>query len=111
MAKKIGESNKRFLTIKFHENLKKQEEYIRKERNHISFTRESGNAIKQLVKSLRSGNMEVKRFREFLHAKAYIFSNIPSSSSSSSNAVIAGSSNLTGSGLASNLELNLGRFN
>ena len=40
-----------------------------------------------------------------------IFSNIPSSSSRSSNAVIAGSSNLTGSGLASNLELNLGRFN
>ena len=49
--------------------------------------------------------------KKFLHAKAYIFSNIPSSSSSSSNAVIAGSSNLTGSGLASNLELNLGRFN
>ena len=73
-GKKIGESNKRFLTIKFRENLKKQEEYIRKERNHISFTRESGNAIKQLVKSLRSGNMEVKRFEEnFLHAKAYIF--------------------------------------
>ena len=93
------------------ENLKSQEEALRAERDHIPFSRNSGNAVRQLVASLRAGNMEVRRYENnFLHAKAYIFTPTNESDYGQSEAVIAGSSNLTAAGLSSNLELNLGRY-
>ena len=52
----------------------------------------------------------MRRYEEnFLHAKAYIFSQL-TGEYGKPEAVIAGSSNLTASGLSSNLELNLGRY-
>ena len=55
--------------------------------------------------------MEVRRYeKNFLHAKAYIFSKNPDKEKNCDDVIIAGSSNLTSAGLSSNLELNLGRY-
>jgi len=57
-----------------------------------------------MVDWLESDSVEVRRFEEgFVHGKAYTFSH--------EQGVIAGSSNFTGAGLNSNLELNLGSYN
>jgi superfamily II DNA/RNA helicase len=57
-----------------------------------------------MVDILRSDKVEVRRFEEeFLHGKAFLFSTI-------GEGIIAGSSNFTGGGLNSNLELNLGQY-
>lgn len=109
--KKLDETENRFIMRRLRENLKSQEEALRAERDHIPFSRSSGNAVRQLVASLRAGNMEVRRYENnFLHAKAYIFTPANESDYGQSEAVIAGSSNLTAAGLSSNLELNLGRY-
>ena len=105
----IDESEQRFLSRKFRQNLKYQEEALRSERNHIPFLKSSRAAVKQLVSSLRAGNMEVRRYeKNFLHAKAYIFT--PAKDKNDKAALIAGSSNLTAAGLSTNLELNLGCY-
>ena len=109
--KQIGETESRFITRRLRENLNKQEISLRAERDHIPFERTATQAVHQLVEALKAGNMEVRRYEEnFLHAKAYIFSPATDGEYSKSEAVIAGSSNLTASGLSSNLELNLGRY-
>ena len=109
--KKLDETENRFVMRRLRENLRNQEEALRAERDHIPFSRISGNAVKQLVSSLRAGNMEVRRYENnFLHAKAYIFTSANQRDYDQSEAVIAGSSNLTAAGLSSNLELNLGRY-
>ena len=109
--KKLDETENRFVKRKLKENLKSQEEALRLERDHIPFSRVSSSATRQLVASLRAGNMEVRRYEDnFLHAKAYIFTSENKSDDSSSTGLIAGSSNLTAAGLTSNLELNVGRF-
>ena len=105
----IDESEQRFLSRKFRQNLKRQEEALRSERNHIPFSKSSRSAVKQLVSSLRAGNMQVRRYEEsFLHAKAYIFT--PTTDKNDNAALIAGSSNLTAAGLSTNLELNIGCY-
>ena len=109
--KKLDETENRFVMRRLRESLKNQEEALRTERDHIPFSRRSGDTVKQLVASLRAGNMEVRRYeKNFLHAKAYIFTPANESDYGKSEAVIAGSSNLTAAGLSSNLELNLGRY-
>ena len=109
--KKLDETENRFVMRRLRENLGTQEKALREERDHIPFNRISGNAVKQLVSSLRAGNMEVRRYENnFLHAKAYIFTSENETDYGQSKAVIAGSSNLTAAGLSSNLELNLGRY-
>ena len=109
--KQIGETESRFITRRLRENLKKQEISLRAERDHIPFERKAGQAVHQLVEALKAGNMEVRRYEEnFLHAKAYIFSPATGDEYGKPEAVIAGSSNLTASGLSLNLELNLGRY-
>ena len=109
--KQIKETEKQFITRKFRESLEDQETSLRAERDHIPFERTAISAVKQLVESLQAGNMEVRRYeKEFLHAKAYIFSPAIEGEYGKPEAVIAGSSNLTASGLSSNLELNLGRY-
>ena len=108
--KQIGETETRFITRRLRENLKRQEISLRAERDHIPFERKAGQAVRQLVEALKAGNMEVRRYEEnFLHAKAYIFSPAKEGEYGKPEAVIAGSSNLTASGLSLNLELNLGR--
>ena len=81
---------------------------IRFERDNLPFNLSTKQALKQLVKSLRTGNTQVRRYeKNFLHAKAYIFA---SEKESNFDSIIAGSSNLTAGGLVSNLELNLGNY-
>ena len=83
---------------------------LRRERDSLSFTRTNGAALRKLVAALRSGNMEVRRYEKaFLHAKAYIVTPADAAHEQPQG-VIVGSSNLTGAGLARNLELNLGRY-
>ena len=109
--KKLGESEDKFIAKKFRDNLKKQEDNLRQERDNVPFSRDSYNQLKIFVKLLKEGKIEVKRYEiNFLHAKAYIFNHDHSISENCLDALIAGSSNLTSSGLASNLELNLAKF-
>ena len=109
--RKLDENEQRFIARKLKEKLKNQEDSLRLERDHIPFNRDSTRAVKQLVTALRAGNMEVRRYeKNFLHAKAYIFTPANEIEDGKSEAVIVGSSNLTAAGLSSNLELNIGRY-
>ena len=109
--KKLNESEDKFYKRKFQEKLKSQEHSLRLELNHIPFTKSSRSSLRQLVDSLKAGNMQVRRYEEnFLHAKAYIFTPKEDQSNNQNSALIAGSSNLTSSGLSTNLELNLGCY-
>tara|TARA_Y100000589_G_scaffold37942_1_gene31711 strand:+ start:4266 stop:7634 length:3369 start_codon:yes stop_codon:yes gene_type:complete len=109
--KKLNENENKFFKRKFQEKLKAQEESLRLERNHIPFSKSSRSSLRQLVDSLKAGNMQVKRYEEnFLHAKAYIFTPKEDELNKNYAALIAGSSNLTASGLSTNLELNLGCY-
>ena len=109
--KKLNESENKFFKRKFQEKLKSQEDSLRLERNHIPFSKSSRSSLRQLVDSLKAGNMQVRRYEEnFLHAKAYIFTPKEDQSNGLDSALIAGSSNLTASGLSTNLELNLGCY-
>ena len=110
--KKLGETDDQHIEKKFNENLKKQEQSLKDERNNLPFSKNSSLALKKLISFLKSGNMEVRRYEDsFLHAKAYIFSRNGNLNSDNSGFVIAGSSNLTASGLSRNKELNLGKYN
>lgn len=81
---------------------------IKQERDQLPFTPESNHAMHALIKALRAGNLEVRRYEDkFLHAKAYIYSS--GGKTIGTSGILAGSSNLTASGLTSNLELNLSR--
>ena len=83
---------------------------VRFERDRLPFDRSSSKALRKLTTALVAGNIEVRRYeKEFLHAKAYIFSSNENQSGRTSG-ILAGSSNLTGAGLTNNLELNLGRY-
>ena len=109
--KKLNESENKFFKRKFQEKLKSQEDSLRLERNHIPFSKSSRSSLRQLVDSLKAGNMQVRRYEEnFLHAKAYIFTPKEDQSNDLDSALIAGSSNLTASGLSTNLELNIGCY-
>ncbi|MBF2755895.1 MAG: DEAD/DEAH box helicase family protein [Gammaproteobacteria bacterium AqS3] len=109
--RRLDENEQRFIARKLRENLRQQEESLRAERDHIRFSKKDSQAVRQLVNSLRSGNMQVRRYEEnFLHAKAYIFTSSDEDDVGKPEGVLAGSSNLTAAGLSSNLELNLGRY-
>lgn len=83
--------------------LKKSDQRLRQDRDHLPFERRTLAAIRGLLDFLESGEIEVRRYEErFLHGKAYIFSQ--------GQGVLAGSSNFTAAGLTSNLELNLGQY-
>ncbi|HWQ23384.1 MAG TPA: helicase-related protein [Gaiellaceae bacterium] len=73
-------------------------------RDALGFTIEADRATRALVDWLRNGRVEVRRLTsEFLHAKAILVE-------TGLDGVVAGSANLTGAGLARNLELALGQF-
>ncbi len=102
--KRLDETLNDFETRQLRENLKNQERLIKQERDHFPFNKASSGAIRSMVSALNSGNIEVRRYEKtFMHAKAYIYSEADGNSS----AAIVGSSNLTSSGLGSNLELNM----
>lgn len=84
--------------------LEGQARTIALDRDLLGFTEKQEVTLRRLVAWLRSGKVEVKRFEErFMHGKAFI---LPADD----NAVVAGSSNLTYSGLCRNEELGLGVF-
>ena len=74
------------------------------DRDLLGFSAEVDTAVRRLVGWLRSGNVQVRRLEgRFLHGKAFLVSD-------RSHGVVAGSSNFTHAGLATNLELNLGNY-
>ena len=108
--KKLDETLDTFDRRRMTAGLRRMDAAFRRERDGLPFTRASGDALRKLVDALRAGNMEVRRYEKaFLHAKAYIVTS-EKGSYGRPEGVIAGSSNLTGAGLARNLELNLARY-
>lgn len=91
------------------EALRRHEQWLASERDLTGFTREADQAARRMVDWLRAETeagerrVEVRRYADgFLHGKAFITEH------PSLPAVLAGSSNFTQAGLASNAELNLG---
>ena len=74
------------------------------DRDLLGFSAETDAAVRRLVAWLRGGKVQVRRLEgRFLHGKAFLVSD-------RSHGVVAGSSNFTHAGLATNLELNLGNY-
>jgi hypothetical protein len=74
------------------------------DRDLLGFSSEADASSRRLVQWLRSGRVEVRRLEDsFLHGKAFIVT-------THDEGVIAGSSNFTYAGLATNLELNVGQY-
>lgn len=74
------------------------------DRDLLGFSVEADAAARRLVDWLRSGRVEVRRLEDaFLHGKAFLVT-------THDEGVIAGSSNFTYAGLATNLELNVGQY-
>jgi len=85
------------------EALQTLDQNLERDRNLLGFSRDVDQGLQELVDFLRSDRVEVRRHEDsFVHGKAYLFSD--------SQGVLAGSSNFTGAGLNSNLELNLGTY-
>lgn len=83
--------------------LQLNEQGLLRDRDRLAFAPATDRAVRQLLDFLRSGRIEVRRYeKQFLHGKAYLFSD--------GHGVIAGSSNFTAAGLTANLELNLGQY-
>lgn len=108
--RRLDETDAMFERRNMEAGLHRMGDALRQERDRLPFTRSSGAALRKVIAALRTGNMEVRRYEKaFLHAKAYIFT--PADGAlGKPEGIIAGSSNLTGAGLTSNLELNLGRY-
>jgi hypothetical protein len=108
--RRLDETEAMFERRRMQAGLYRMDDALRRDRDRLPFTRTSGAALRKLIAALRAGNMEVRRYETaFLHAKAYIFT--PGDGAlGKPEGIIAGSSNLTGAGLTSNLELNLGRY-
>jgi len=88
---------------RINEALQSLDENLERDRNLLGFSREIDEGLQNLVEFLRSDRVEVRRHEDrFVHGKAYLFSD--------AEGVLAGSSNFTGAGLNSNLELNLGSY-
>ncbi len=107
--RRLDEIPEMFERRRMREGLRHMDDGLRRERDHLPFTRASGAALRKLIAALRVGNMEVRRYEKaFLHAKATF---TPADGAyGKPEGIIAGSSNLTGAGLTRNLELNLGRY-
>lgn len=74
------------------------------DRDLLGFNIDADASARRLVAWLRSGRVEVRRLEDgFLHGKAFIVT-------TDDEGVIAGSSNFTFAGLATNIELNLGHY-
>ena len=108
--KDLEETTKMYEQRLLTNGLHRMDDTLRRDRDHLPFTKASGAALRKLISALKAGNMHVRRYEDtFLHAKAYIFTPTDGESNKPEG-MIAGSSNLTGAGLTSNLELNLGRY-
>ena len=84
--------------------LENHERDLAGERDLMGFTLEAETAARRLAGWLRSPQVRVRRLeRRFLHGKAFLIAD-------DSHGVLAGSSNFTRAGLATNAELNLGNY-
>ena len=102
-ARRLGEPLTRFNGRVVREAIRANDEGLLRDRNLMEFSPATSAAVRRLLSLLKSGKIDVRRYEKgFLHGKAFIFSD--------DDGVIAGSSNFTAAGLASNLELNLGRY-
>lgn len=107
----LDETREAWAARRLREGLTQLETGLRAERDQLPFSRSSAGAIRALLAVLRSGRMDVRLYRDaFLHAKAYLFSAGEEGTYERNSGLIVGSSNLTGAGMGSNLELNLGRY-
>ena len=108
--KRLDETPEGFERRRIKVGLRSLTEGLERDRDHLPFNRTNGAALGKLISALRAGNMEVRRYKKaFLHAKAYIFTS-GSDGGEGPEGIIVGSSNLTGAGLTTNLELNLGHY-
>jgi len=74
-------------------------------RDLLGFSFDADRSARRFLDWLRSGRVEVRRLADrFLHGKAYL------TITDHDEGVVAGSSNFTYAGLATNIELNLGRY-
>ncbi|WP_419841067.1 helicase-related protein [Candidatus Poriferisodalis sp.] len=81
-----------------------QEQHLRFDRDNLGFTLEAEATARRLVAWLDDPRVQVRRLEgRFLHGKAFLVGH-------RSHGVVAGSSNFTHAGLATNLELNLGNY-
>lgn len=84
--------------------LQSLDEDLRRDRDLLGFSRNVDESLREMVTWLKSDSVEVRRHETgFVHGKAYLFSG-------GEQGVLAGSSNFTGAGLNTNLELNLGQY-
>lgn len=85
------------------EALQTLDEDLERDRDLLGFSRRVDEGLRQLVDFLRSDKVQVRRYEDsFIHGKAYMFSH--------DQGALVGSSNFTGAGLNSNLELNVGQY-
>ena len=109
---RLAESREEWDARRLREGLAQLQNGLQAERDQMPFSRSSTTAIRALLNVLRSGRMDVRLYRDaFLHAKAYLFSAGQQGNYEKNSGLIVGSSNLTGAGMSTNLELNLGRYN
>ncbi|HWV56718.1 MAG TPA: helicase-related protein [Longimicrobiales bacterium] len=103
-TRRLGEPRgARFEAKLMRDALELNEKGLRHDRDLLPFTPDVDKAVRRLLDFLATGKIEVRRYeKRFLHGKAFIFSH--------GQGVIAGSSNFTGAGLTTNLELNLGHY-
>ncbi len=95
---------KRAERTRLRQALEGHEQNLLAERNHLGFTPMADATTRRLVEWLHSRRVQVRRLEgRFLHGKAFLMGD-------RSHGVIAGSSNFTYAGLATNLELNLGNY-
>ncbi|MCA8837079.1 MAG: DEAD/DEAH box helicase family protein, partial [Proteobacteria bacterium] len=107
--RRLAESEADCLNRRLGKSLEQQQDGLKTECDNLPFDSEFIDKIHRLADALRAGRVETRLFKEnFLHAKAYIFSR--AGEAGENGGIIAGSSNLTASGLRKNYELNLGRY-
>jgi len=101
--RKIGEGLESYQASLIEEALQALRDGLEEDRDLLGFSAEVDTTLQRLIAFLRSDEVEVRLFGpRFLHGKAFVFPG--------GDGVIVGSSNFTPGGLASNLELNLGRY-
>ena len=109
--RRLEETEEAWVDRRLREGLTQLEHGLQSERDRLPFSQSSAVAIRALLKVLESDRMEVRLYRDaFLHAKAYLLETREGENYPYSGGLIVGSSNLTGGGMARNLELNLGRY-
>jgi superfamily II DNA/RNA helicase len=99
----LGEPVEKYQASLVEEGLRALRDGLTEDINLLGFSPEVDDMLRRLIAFLRSEAVEVRLYTpRFLHGKAFVFP--------LGNGVIVGSSNFTPGGLATNLELNLGRY-